>query len=255
MIENMSKFQSELSNYVVIDSPEFWPVWLMLAGVIFVGMLGVLIIHFLLRASFAKKGPAGEEHKIYLYSKAIRLWHWCNALLFILLLCSGLLNHFGLVSTSASASLVGLHKICGYLLIVCWLGFVCVNLFGGNGHHYRIKWQGWTDRALKQVKFYLVDIIKGADHPFPATQESKFNPLQQIAYLGVMFGLVPLLILTGLLSLNPEWLPGIRRWILTGHFVLAIAGLFFIAGHIYLCTTGRTTTQTFKSMIDGYHRH
>ncbi|HDT4516812.1 thiosulfate reductase cytochrome B subunit, partial [Escherichia coli] len=26
-------------------------------------------------------------------------------------------------------------------------------------------------------------------------------------------------------------------------------------GHLYLCTTGRTPHETFKSMVDGYHRH
>ncbi|MGL4668268.1 MAG: thiosulfate reductase cytochrome B subunit [Saezia sp.] len=254
MIENTAQFQSELSNYVVTGSPEYWPVWLILAGLCFVGMLGVLILHFMLRASFAKKSVATQEHKVYLYSKAIRLWHWCNALLFIMLLGSGLMNHFGCVSPLAMTSLVAWHKVCGYLLIVCWFGFLVVNLLGGNGHHYCIKTQGWSGRAFKQVKFYTVDIIKGADHPFPATQECKFNPLQQVAYLGVMFGLVPLLILTGVLSLNPEWLLGFKRWILTAHFMLAMIALFFIVGHIYLCTTGRTTTQTFKSMIDGYHR-
>ena len=255
MIENLTQFQSELSNYVVIDSPEYWPVWLVLAGLALVGMLGVLILHFMLRAKCSKKSAENEEHKVYLYSKAVRLWHWCNALLFIILLGSGLLNHFALVSASVMASLVAWHKVCGYLLIVCWLGFLCVNLFGGNGHHYCIQWSGWFDRAMKQTKFYLVDIIKGADHPFPATQACKFNPLQQIAYLGIMFGLVPLLIVTGFLALNPEWLPGVRRWILTGHFMLAVISLFFIFAHIYLCTTGKTATQTFKSMIDGYHRH
>ncbi|ENG7288648.1 thiosulfate reductase cytochrome B subunit, partial [Escherichia coli] len=25
--------------------------------------------------------------------------------------------------------------------------------------------------------------------------------------------------------------------------------------HLYLCTTGRTPHETFKSMVDGYHRH
>lgn len=254
-IENMAQFQSELSQYVNIYSPDYWPVWLTLAGLFFVAMLGVLVLHFLLRAVFAKKSANEHEEKVYLYSKGIRLWHWCNALLFILLLFSGLVNHFGLSAAGGMATLVGLHKVCGILLIVCWGLFLCVNIFGGNGHHYIIRPQGWVGRAYKQAKFYMIDIVKGADHPFPATQESKFNPLQQIAYLGVMFGLVPLLIITGLLALNPGWVVAWKGWILTAHFMLAVVSLFFICAHIYLCTTGRTTTQLFKSMVDGYHRH
>lgn len=255
MIENTAKFQSELSQYVTMDAPNYWPVWLMLAGFALLGMFAVLIIHFMLRKTYGKSASTHPEEKLYLYSKAIRAWHWSNALMFILLLFSGLVNHFGLISASAMVTMVTLHKAAGILLIVCWVGFVLINLLGGNGHHYIIKPQSWGDRAAKQVKFYMVDIVKGADHPFPATQESKFNPLQQVAYLGVMYALVPLLIITGLCALNPEWLPGVRRYVLDVHFVLAIVGLFFIVGHIYLCTTGRTTTQTFKSMVDGYHRH
>lgn len=251
----MSKFQSELSNYVVFASPDYWPVWLIIAGLCFVGMLAVLVMHFMLRAYMVKKVDTVHEHKVYLYSKAVRLWHWTNAFLFVLLLFSGLINHFSVASTAATANLVTLHKVCGYFLIVCWVGFLCVNWVGGNGHHYCLKFQGWLGRATTQAKFYMFGILKGEDHPFVATQESKFNPLQQVTYFGVMFGLVPLLIITGLLSLNPQWLIGVRRWILTGHFILAIIGLFFIIAHIYLCTTGKTTTQTFKSMIDGYHRH
>lgn len=255
---NAEQFQSQLHLYVTTYSPNHWPVWLMLAGMAMVAMLAVLAMHALLRAKFAKKQASDHEEKVYLYSKAVRFWHWSNALLFLLLLTSGLVNHFALTSAGTMATLVSLHKICGYLLIVAWLGFVLINLFGGNGHHYIIKPKGYIDRAIKQVNFYLFGIIKGEDHPFPATEQSKFNPLQQVAYLGVMYCLVPLLLITGLLILNPDWLGALsnyRHWLLQSHFFLAIVSVFFIVGHIYLCTTGRTPTQTFKSMVDGYHRH
>ncbi|EOW7471826.1 cytochrome b/b6 domain-containing protein, partial [Shigella flexneri] len=82
---------------------------------------------------------------------------------------------------------------------------------------------------------------------------------QQVAYVGVMYGLLPLLLLTGLLCLYPQAVgdvfPGVRYWLLQAHFALAFISLFFIFGHLYLCTTGRTPHETFKSMVDGYHRH
>ncbi|MGQ7116419.1 hypothetical protein ACUOFC_68670, partial [Escherichia sp. TWPC-MK] len=40
--------------------------------------------------------------------------------------------------------------------------------------------------------------------PSIVTTQSKFNPLQQVAYVGVMYGLLPLLLLTGLLCLYPQ---------------------------------------------------
>lgn len=99
----------------------------------------------------------------------------------------------------------------------------------------------------------------GEEHPFPATTQSKFNPLQQVAYVGVMYGLLPLLLLTGLLCLYPQAVGDVfpRRKILViaGAFCSGIYKPLFIFGHLYLCTTGRTPHETFKSMVDGYHRH
>jgi thiosulfate reductase cytochrome b subunit len=101
--------------------------------------------------------------------------------------------------------------------------------------------------------------MQGEAHPFPASTRSKFNPLQQAAYVGVMYGLLPLLLISGLLSLYPQAVgdlfPGVRYWLLQAHFALAIVSLFFIFGHLYLCTTGRTPGETFRCMVDGYHRH
>lgn len=121
-------------------------------------MLG---LHALLRARGVKKSATDHGERIYLYSKAVRLWHWSNALLFVLLLASGLINHFALVGATAVKSLVVVHEVCGFLLLACWLGFVLINAVGGNGHHYRIRRQGWLDRAAKQTRFYLFGIMQG----------------------------------------------------------------------------------------------
>lgn len=116
---------------------------------------------------------------------------------------------------------------------------------------------GWSERQNKRDSICLA--LCREEHPFPATTQSKFNPLQQVAYVGVMYGLLPLLLLTGLLCLYPQavgdMFPGVRYWLLQAHFALAFISLFFIFGHLYLCTTGRTPHETFKSMVDGYHRH
>ena len=257
--QHAEQFQSQLANYVPQFTPEFWPVWLIIAGVLLVGMWLVLGLHALLRARGVKKSATDHGEKIYLYSKAVRLWHWSNALLFVLLLASGLINHFALVGATTVKSLVAVHEVCGFLLLACWLGFVLINAVGGEGHHCRIRRQGWLERAAKQTRFYLFGIMQGEEHPFPATTQSKFNPLQQVAYVGLMYGLLPLLLLTGLLCLYPQAVgdvfPGVRYWLLQAHFALAFISLFFIFGHLYLCTTGRTPHETFKSMVDGYHRH
>ena len=108
-----------------------------------------------------KKSATDHSERIYLYSKAVRLWHWSNALLFVLLLASGLINHFALVGATAVKSLVAVHEVCGFLLLACWLGFVLINAVGGNGHHYRIRRQGWLDRAAKQRDFICLALCRG----------------------------------------------------------------------------------------------
>lgn len=153
--QHAEQFQSQLANYVPQFTPEFWPVWLIIAGVLLVGMWLVLGLHALLRARGVKKSATDHGEKIYLYSKAVRLWHWSNALLFVLLLASGLINHFAMVGATAVKSLVAVHEVCGFLLLACWLGFVLINAVGDNGHHYRIRRQGWLERAAKQTRFYL----------------------------------------------------------------------------------------------------
>ncbi len=104
--QHAEQFQSQLANYVPQFTPEFWPVWLIIAGVLLVGMWLVLGLHALLRARGVKKSVTDYGEKIYLYCKAVRLWHWSNALLFVLLLASGLINHFALVGATAVKSLV-----------------------------------------------------------------------------------------------------------------------------------------------------
>ena len=104
--QHAEQFQSQLANYVPQFTPQFWPVWLIIAGLLLVGMWFVLGLHALLRARGVKKSATDHGEKVYLYSKAVRLWHWSNALLFVLLLASGLINHFALVGATAVKSLV-----------------------------------------------------------------------------------------------------------------------------------------------------
>ncbi len=232
-------------------TPDYWPLWLIVAGLGVTVMIAGLIVHALLRRMLAPKNLVGEEQSDYLYSLAIRRWHWGNALLFVLLLVSGLCGHFSL---GPVALMVQLHTWCGFALVVFWLGFVAINATTGNGRHYRVQPKGLVERCWRQTRFYLYGIMKGESHPFTATQENKFNPLQQLAYLAIMYLLLPLLIITGLLALYPQMV-GTAPDILVLHMALAVVGLLFICAHIYLCTLGDTPGQIFRGMIDGYHRY
>ena len=89
----------------------------------------------------------------------------------------------------------------------------------------------------------------------------KYNPLQKAAYTGVLFGLIPLIILTGL-ALSPGfdaisgplvWIFGGRQFARTWHFVLmAILIVYFITHMVLVFSTG--PWNNIKSMITGWYR-
>lgn len=103
-------------------APDYWPLWLIYAGVVIVLMIAGLVIHALLRRMLSPKTATGEEHRDYLYSLAVRRWHWGNALLFILLLLSGLFGHF---SVGPVALMVQVHTV--RFRPVGLLGLFCAN--------------------------------------------------------------------------------------------------------------------------------
>lgn len=103
-------------------APDYWPLWLIYAGVVIVLMIAGLVLHALLRRMLSPKTATGEEHRDYLYSLAVRRWHWGNALLFILLLLSGLFGHF---SVGPVALMVQVHTV--RFRPVGLLGWFCAN--------------------------------------------------------------------------------------------------------------------------------
>lgn len=232
--------------------PDYWPLWLIIALILVGFILLAVIGHAVLRFIFKPEMNYGHEHKELLYPKPIRIWHWCNAALFILLVMTGICMHFTLGPTSI---LVCSHKIFGFALIAFWVLFLWANA-KGNGRHYKIKISGWFSRCWKQVKYYLFGIMTGKSHPFVANESCKFNPIQQVAYVGVMYVMLPLLLLSGLAVTYPALFAfGQQHLMFISHQGLAIVSVIFMIVHIYLCTTGDTPTQTFKCMVDGYHRH
>ncbi len=114
-------------------------------------------------------------------------------------------------------------------------------------------------RIVKQFRYYSYGIFKNEAPPFPVTADRKFNPLQKLSYVIVMYVFMPLLIISGLALLFPDYIPtqifsrsGIHLTDLihiTAGFVLSM----FMIVHIYLCTIGKTPFANFKSMINGWH--
>ena len=114
-------------------------------------------------------------------------------------------------------------------------------------------------RVLKQFKYYSFGIFRKETAPYPINKDRKFNPLQKLSYVGVMYFRVPIGILTGYLLLFPEILPEKILGFSGIHFIDLIhivTGFFlsvFLIVHVYFCTIGKTWSSNFKSMINGWH--
>lgn len=201
--------------------------------------------------------------KVLMYPIWIRLWHWLNALLFFILILSGVSMQYSDTSSLLMPFEYAIvaHNICGILLSLVFLFYLIFNIKTKNYKQYIPHFKGMLPTLIIQAKYYIYGVFKGHPHPYETTLEQKFNPLQKLTYFGIMFFAVPAIIISGWLLMFPELAPeqilgmgGVWPMALlhisTGFFL----NLFFI-GHIYLATHGDTVGANFKSMINGWHLH
>ncbi|MEI7660738.1 MAG: cytochrome b/b6 domain-containing protein [Bacteroidota bacterium] len=198
--------------------------------------------------------------RLYLYPVWIRIWHMTNALLCLLLIITGLSIQFSTTNTLVHFNVaVSIHNVAGILLTISYGSFFLGNLFTTNGAYYVIPVKGFLVRLQKQFYYYTIGIFKKENAPFPVNTDSKFNPLQQVTYVVLMYAFVPFVILSGWGLLYPD----ITVKSFVGFSGLDLTDLFHIVSgfsisiimcvHIYFCTIGKNPTSNFKSMINGFH--
>lgn len=201
---------------------------------------------------------------MYLYPKWLRAWHVLNAILFLILIVTGLSMQY--TDKNNPAYIVGFsiavkwHNFSAMVLIINYILFVTGNLLTSNGKYYSISRKNFLSDLIIQLKYYSWGMFKGEKHPFPVTEERKFNPLQKVTYVLAMYVAVPLLIISGIGLLFPEITIksffGVSGLILTDilHITMGFFLSIFIIVHIYTCTLGAKPTSLFWGMISGYHR-
>jgi thiosulfate reductase cytochrome b subunit len=201
---------------------------------------------------------------MYLYPKWIRFWHLVNAAMILILIVTGISMQYTDKENAAYvvgfAKAVKWHNFAAIIMVINYIFFVTGNLLTKNGSYYRIGRKNFLSNLVSQFSFYSKGMFKGEKHPFPVTEDQKFNPLQKISYVLAMYVAVPLLIISGIGLLLPEitikTFFGISGLILTDilHIAMGFCLSIFLVVHIYTCTLGAKPTSLFWGMISGYHR-
>jgi len=187
----------------------------------------------------------------------VRVWHWCTAVLFVLLAATGLKLHFSvqLPDFVSYRLATDLHNAGGILLALCCglhLVRACVS---GYWRCYVPAPHGLPTRLLAQLRRYTIDQGRRANAP----QDQCFNALQQVAYSVVVFCLLPLLAVSGLLFLLLLQLPGAvpafgsvaLRCVALVHFVVGMLAVAYLLVHVYMACSEPGACARFRSMIAG----
>lgn len=233
----------------------------LILALILYGVIGHAIVRLIAR--FKVREVSYEVKQEFIYKLNIRIWHWTNAILFLLLIVSGFTMHFATAYITGSdfKLLVNIHNYSGIVLMLLYLIYLIVLAVNRDYKHYIPSKDGLFKRLYNQARYYAWDMFLGKPHPYKITRESRFNPLQRFTYFPMMFLMFPLLCITGIMMLFPESAPdqvlgygGI--WpVAIVHYLLAAAFTLFLIVHIYLGTTGDKVKYLFQAMINGYHRH
>lgn len=198
--------------------------------------------------------------KVYLHPVIERFWHWVHAFCIVGLIITGVGIHW-----PNSLNLIGglelsvtVHNWIGWITVFDFLLWITYNLLLKRIHHYIPRKSDIWPGTLVQALYYGMNCFLGAEHPYHPTPSNKFNPLQKISYLVVMFFIMPAVLLSGLFYMYPVLFEGVigafggLQVVAVVHFVLAAVCTAFLIVHVYLCTMGSSVLEDFTHMITGY---
>jgi thiosulfate reductase cytochrome b subunit len=194
-------------------------------------------------------------HRVVLYEKFERFWHWMQALLIITLAITGLE-----IRGSLHAHIFGFSKA---VAIHNWaaLSLVVLIAFAIFWHLTTGEWRQYIPTRkylMEMAQFYMTGIFKNAPHPVKKHRMAKLNPLQRVAYLGFKVLIIPVQVSTGALYFfypnlsHMGWSPSSLWFIAVLHVIGAFGLVAFLVGHVYLTTTGHTPLSNIKAMITGW---
>jgi len=252
----------------------------LLDGLLILGLIGGLAIPFIHlaagkllrkrndRIALAREKSGQTVHaepsqpeQVYINPLPVRIWHWINALGFVLLVLTGVqLRYLDLFQLMTFEMAVKLHNWVGFIVIgnyFIWLGYYLLSDRISN-YHPVLDAQTFFRNFFLQLRYYSYGIFKGEHSPHHVQPYDKFNPMQRMTYQLVMMVAVPIQFITGFMLWNVK---GFQGWIEmvggirvvdTIHVLLFIFFVSFIMVHAYMGALGQKRSTHFKEMFTGY---
>lgn len=176
----------------------------------------------------------------------IRVSHWLIAVPFVLLALTGAVLHFAAPGAAVMdyGLAATLHDAAGIVLAIVYGAFLLMVLASGYWRNYVPRGGAFWRRVFEQLAAYAPGTAAAKAAAPPPAGAPRFNVLQQVAYLLVVFGLLPALVVTGLVYLYPEYAPekvlGLDGlWpVALAHFVAGMVGTAYVLVHAYMATMG-----------------
>lgn len=199
--------------------------------------------------------------KIYLHPLPVRVWHWVNAVSFVVLILTGIqIRYREMINVMTFRNAVDIHNFFGFVLLGNFFIWLLYYLFSGKLRIYLppLNVKKFILGSIRQARYYGFGIFMGEPNPHHSTPDNKFNPMQQAAYLMIMSLLIPLQLVTGILLWDVKGFEGFVsmfggiKIVDSIHVFIFFFSSSFLFVHIYLATLGHTATAHIKAMFTGF---
>jgi Ni/Fe-hydrogenase b-type cytochrome subunit len=197
--------------------------------------------------------------KLYLHPLPVRIWHWINALIILILIITGIQLRAPSIQIFHDYRIVVLvHKYFGFAMAASFFFWLFYYIVTGNFKKHYIITSDDIKNMPGQALYYLFHIFRKKQNPFKPSPENKFNPLQKLAYSSIMLVFVPIITFSGIMFSDIlfffPWIKAIGglRILDAIHVAVAYVFVLYFFVHIYMATLGPKLHSHIKSMVTGY---
>ncbi len=266
LVNNIHKLERPY-NYIIGKTKYLWIEilgYLLTLGVFF-GVMGHALLRVFFNYKNQKAQPFQYVHKgeDFIYDGIIRTGHWLNALFIITLIVTGFTMHY-----SGPSHVLGyLHNMTGISLTVLYIFFLIHAVVRLDYKQYfpgikEILSGQLVKDLIKNGMFYLHGIFVGTKNPFHSSHEHRLMPIQKVSYMMAMYVQVPLVVITGVVLVDPANLPFVvsligmenMNFVFIVHLLAAFTVFMFLIIHLYMITAGDKIAQHLMTMVTGYHK-